>query len=130
MVAIGADWSRCHLSRPCRFPLDCARTVRTVMGMNKTTCRGGCGVRTAASWGICRACKSKRFHARKDVEEGIVVVDEIAGGWWIWSKFGEVLVMDKPSRDAAVRAYINGERAEEAAWADLSRRDPSCCSDS
>jgi len=83
--------------------------------MKTTKCEAGCGARTAASGGICRTCQSKRFHARLDVERGNVIVDEIAGGWWIWSKYGEVLLMDKPSRAAAIRAYISGERADEAA---------------
>ncbi len=74
-----------------------------------------CGARTTACSGICRTCQSKRFHARKDVETGNVIVDEMAGGWWIWSKTGEVLVMDKPSKDAAIRAYVTGERAEQDA---------------
>ena len=74
-----------------------------------------CGERTRASGCYCRTCRSKRFHARKDVETGNVIVDEMVGGWWIWAKNGEVLVMDKPSKDDAVRAYINGERAEDDA---------------
>lgn len=73
-----------------------------------------CGERTRASGCYCRSCQSKRHHARKDVESGNVTVDEVAGGWWIWSKSGEVLVMDKPTKDAAIMAYIGGERAEAA----------------
>lgn len=89
--------------------------VAVGVSMKTTRCEGGCGARTTASGGVCRTCQSKRFHARKDVDTGAVIVDEMAGGWWIWAKNGEVLVMDKPSKDAAIRAYINGERAEDDA---------------
>ncbi len=75
-----------------------------------------CGERTRASGPHCRGCQSKRHHARKDVESGNVIIDETCpGSWWIFSKTGVVLVMDKPSRDAAIQAYVDGERAEEDA---------------
>jgi hypothetical protein len=97
------------------IPLAVTYRVRYGLGMKTTKCEAGCGTRTMAAGGICRTCQSKRFRARKDVDTGAVIVDEMAGGWWIWSKTGEVLVMDKSSKDAAVRAYIDGERAEEMA---------------
>jgi hypothetical protein len=79
--------------------------------MKTTKCEAGCGARTTAAGGICRTCQSKRFHARKDIETGRVNVEEVGGGWWIFSKTG---VVGKDTKDAAIRAYINGERAEES----------------
>lgn len=69
----------------------------------------GCSERTTASSGVCRTCQSKLFHARKAVDEGKVLLDQAGGAWWVWDRKGNVLVVGKDSKQAAIRALAFGD---------------------
>lgn len=73
----------------------------------------GCGSRTTASSGICQTCKSVAFHARKRIEKEGLLVDQAGTSWWVWDKKGEVLVIGKESKEAAILALGRGEEVEE-----------------
>jgi len=72
-----------------------------------TKCKG-CGNRTQA-YDYCRTCKSKRFHAHKRIKAEGLIVDQAGTGWWIWDAKGEVLVIGKDSKVAAINALAFGE---------------------
>lgn len=71
--------------------------------MSKTSRCEGCGNRCRA-YRLCRTCKSKCFHARKQIEARGLIVDQAGGGWWIWDAKGEVLVIGRDTRIAALLA--------------------------
>lgn len=88
--------------------------------MSKSNQCEGCGGRTTGP-SKCRTCKSKLHHAYKRIEtEGLIVDTAGTGAWWVWSKAGEVLVIGKTTRTAAIWALALGEAAEE----DESEADP------
>lgn len=73
----------------------------------------GCRGRTTASGAFCRSCKSARFHALKRIEAEKLLVDTAGGAWWVWSAKGEVLVIGKPTKGAAILALALGETSAE-----------------
>jgi hypothetical protein len=78
---------------------------------------GGCGNRTKA-YPLCRTCKFACIRAHKRIDEEGLIVDEAGTtpelfSWWVWSAKGEVLVIGKKSRLAALLALGMGENAEE-----------------
>ena len=77
-------------------------------------CRNpACSNRTSATAGYCQGCKSKRHHAhRRNTDEGLVV-DTVGGAWWIWDASGDVLVLGKDTRAAAVDALAFGDAASD-----------------
>ena len=70
-----------------------------------------CGARTTGHTGLCRTCKSLRYHACKRVEREELLVEEVSGGggWWVWSARGDVLVIGRETKGEAVRALARGE---------------------
>ena len=68
-----------------------------------------CGTRTTASAGYCQSCKSKRHHGYKRLKEENLLLDEAGGAWWIWDQRGDVVVIGKPTREAAIIALGGGE---------------------
>jgi hypothetical protein len=68
-----------------------------------------CDARTTSHTGFCQWCKSKRHHGYARVEEESLVVDQAGGGWWIWDARGNILVVGKPTRDAAIIALGAGD---------------------
>jgi len=73
-----------------------------------TRCKA-CGTRTTASAGYCQGCKSKRHHGYKRLKEEKLLLDEAGGAWWIWDTRGDVVVIGKPTRDAAILALGGGD---------------------
>jgi hypothetical protein len=64
----------------------------------------GCGGRTTAMGSFCRSCQSDIFQARKRVAKENLLVDMAGGAWWVWTEKGEVLVIGKATRQAALIA--------------------------
>lgn len=71
-----------------------------------------CGDRTTASGDFCRSCQKARRDARKRIEAEGLIVDLAGGSWWVWSAKGEVLVIGKPSKSAAINALAIGDEIE------------------
>ena len=80
-----------------------------------------CGNRTSASSGNCQSCKSKFFHAQKRIKKEGLIVDTVLGDsvsrdgrdWWIWDAKGNVLVLGKPTKGAAIWALALGATEED-----------------
>lgn len=68
-----------------------------------------CGSRTMGCTGLCRTCKSKRHHAYARIERERLLVDEAGGSWWVWTARGEVVVVGRDTRAAAIRALATGD---------------------
>jgi hypothetical protein len=73
----------------------------------------GCDTRTTASGSYCRTCRSAAFHARKRIEAENLLVDTAGNSWWVWDRKGEVLVIGKDSKAAAILALGRGDVADE-----------------
>jgi len=69
----------------------------------------GCGERTRASGRFCRFCNSQHRRTVRRIEKEGLVVDVAGGSWWVWSAKGEVLVIGKPNRSAAIHALAFGD---------------------
>lgn len=69
----------------------------------------GCGTRTQAAGLFCRSCKSKRHHARKDIEEGKFIIDIAGGSWWVWTNKGETVVVGKDTKEQAFHCLVHGD---------------------
>lgn len=72
----------------------------------------GCGNRTEAHY-LCRSCKSALHHASKRIDAEGLLVDQAGGSWWVWSAKGEVLVIGKSTKLAAILALHKGEDEED-----------------
>ena len=72
----------------------------------------GCGGLNRASGDFCRTCKSAVHHALVRVRQEGLLVDVAGGSWWVWSPAGEVLVLGKDTKRAAVYALAMGEELE------------------
>jgi hypothetical protein len=73
----------------------------------------GCGNKTTASGQLCRTCQSHHFHARKRVADEKLLVDTAGGSWWVWDPKGEVLVIGKATKLAALLTLHRGEDEPE-----------------
>lgn len=75
----------------------------------------GCGGRTAAAGSYCQTCQRQYRTALAAVKERDLLVDQAGGSWWVWSPKGEVLVIGKPTKHAAILALVRGDDVEEDA---------------
>ena len=82
------------------------------MAAHSSKCKT-CGTRTTASAGYCQRCKSMRHHGYKRLKEENLLLDEAGGAWWIWDQRGDVVVIGKPTRDAAILALGGGDVEDE-----------------
>lgn len=73
----------------------------------------GCGNKTTASGQVCRTCRSHLFHVNKRVTTEKLLVDTAGGAWWVWDPKGEVLVIGKATKLAALLTLARGEDEPE-----------------
>jgi hypothetical protein len=94
------------------------------MSIQRRVCNA-CGKKHGAAGSFCQGCKSIWHHAHKRIKNEGLIVDTVLGDgvsrdgkdWWIWDKKGDVLVMGKPSKGAAIKALAFGDDDNDEAIA-------------